>query len=199
MVDFVLILLGHALGLDHHAALLIFRANLLKQAKTEGFFPQRELRKTNTAREVCVGMAAQIEVKTLQVIFKFWFLLKRRLQTVYVGKIHCFFSILFSLFIFWEKQWNIGRGSNTESSHQPLEKVLVSNCAECYHFPAILSWDQFSRREHSLRDSKFLHNFVQENQCNWATLMKSFTDIAIDFSHSFHQSICLRLNFMRDQ
>ena len=33
IVEFVLFLLGHALGLDHHAALLIFRANLHKQAK----------------------------------------------------------------------------------------------------------------------------------------------------------------------
>ena len=57
IVDFVLNLLGHALGLDHHAALLIFCANVLKQAKTGGFFSQRELRKTDTAREVCVGMA----------------------------------------------------------------------------------------------------------------------------------------------
>ena len=32
------ILLGHFLGLDHHAALLIFRANLLKQAKTGVLF-----------------------------------------------------------------------------------------------------------------------------------------------------------------
>ena len=48
----------HALGLDHDDALLIFRSNLLKHAKTEGFFQQRELRKTYTAREVCVGMAA---------------------------------------------------------------------------------------------------------------------------------------------
>ena len=62
IVDFVLILLGHALGLDHHDALLIFRTNVLKHAKTEGFFQQRELRKTDTAREVCVGMAAQIAV-----------------------------------------------------------------------------------------------------------------------------------------
>ena len=38
IVDFSLILLGHALGLDHHNALLIFRANVLKHAKTEGFF-----------------------------------------------------------------------------------------------------------------------------------------------------------------
>ena len=58
IVDFVLIFLGHALGLDHHDALLIFLANVLKHAKTEGFFQQRELRKTYTAREVCVGMAA---------------------------------------------------------------------------------------------------------------------------------------------
>ena len=58
IVDFALILLGHALGLDHHAALVIFRPNLLKQAKTEGFFQQREIRKTDTAREVYVGMAA---------------------------------------------------------------------------------------------------------------------------------------------
>ena len=58
IVDFVLILLGHDLGLDHHAALLIFCANVLKQAKTGGFFGQRELRKTDTAREVCVGLAA---------------------------------------------------------------------------------------------------------------------------------------------
>ena len=65
MVDFVLILLGHALGLDHHAALMLFRANVLKHAKTKGFFQQRELRKPDTAREVCVGMAAQIAV-TLQ-------------------------------------------------------------------------------------------------------------------------------------
>ena len=57
IVDFVLIFLGHALGLDHHDALLIFRANVLKHAKSEGFFQQRELRKTYTAREVCVGMA----------------------------------------------------------------------------------------------------------------------------------------------
>ena len=67
IADFVLILLGHALGLDHHAALLIFRTNLLKQAKTEGFFQQRELRKTDTAREVCVGMAAQIDVNVVAV------------------------------------------------------------------------------------------------------------------------------------
>ena len=51
-------LLGHALGLDHHAALGIFRPNLLKQAKTERFFQKRELRKTDTAREACVGIAA---------------------------------------------------------------------------------------------------------------------------------------------
>ena len=62
IIDFVLILFGHALGLDHHAALLIFRAKLLKQAKNEGFFGQSKLRKTDTAREVCVGMAAQIAV-----------------------------------------------------------------------------------------------------------------------------------------
>ena len=59
IVDFVLISLGRALGLDHHAALLIFCAKVLKQAKkTGGFFRQRELRKTDTAREVCVGKAA---------------------------------------------------------------------------------------------------------------------------------------------
>ena len=58
IVDFVLIFLGHALGLDHHDAQLIFRANVLKHAKTEDFFHQRELRTTYTAREVCVGMAA---------------------------------------------------------------------------------------------------------------------------------------------
>ena len=58
IVDFVLIFLGHALGLDHHDALLSFRANVIKHAKTEGFFQQRELRKTYTAREVCVGIAA---------------------------------------------------------------------------------------------------------------------------------------------
>ena len=62
IVDFVLILLGHALGLDHHDELLIVRANMLKHAKTEGFFQQRELRKTDTPHEVCVGMAAQIAV-----------------------------------------------------------------------------------------------------------------------------------------
>ena len=46
----------HALGFDHHAALVIFFCpNLLKQAKTEGFFQQRELRKTDTARAECVG------------------------------------------------------------------------------------------------------------------------------------------------
>ena len=33
IVDFVLILLEHAFWPDHHAALLIFRANLLKKAK----------------------------------------------------------------------------------------------------------------------------------------------------------------------
>ena len=55
--------LGHALGLDHHGVLLNFRANVLKHAKTEGFFQQRELHKTDTAREVCVGMVAQIAVK----------------------------------------------------------------------------------------------------------------------------------------
>ena len=38
IVDFVLILLGQALGLDLHAALLIFCANVLKQAKNGGFF-----------------------------------------------------------------------------------------------------------------------------------------------------------------
>ena len=64
IADFALILLVHALGLDHHAALLIFRPNLLKQAKTEGFFQQHELRKTDTAREVCVGMAAPIDVRS---------------------------------------------------------------------------------------------------------------------------------------
>ena len=59
IVDFALILLVHALGLDHYAALLIFRPNLLKQAKTEGFFWQRELRKAhNTPCEVYVGVAA---------------------------------------------------------------------------------------------------------------------------------------------
>ena len=57
-LDFVLIFLRHALGLDHHDGLLIFRANVLKHAKTKGFFQQRELRKTYTAREVCGGMAA---------------------------------------------------------------------------------------------------------------------------------------------
>ena len=62
IIDFILILLGHALGLDHHYALLIFPANVLKHAKTEGFFQQRELRKTDTAREVRVGLAAQIAV-----------------------------------------------------------------------------------------------------------------------------------------
>ena len=57
--------LGHALGLDQHAALLIFHENLLNHAKTEGFFLQRELRKTDTAHKVCVGMAAQIAVPNL--------------------------------------------------------------------------------------------------------------------------------------
>ena len=74
IVYFVLILLGHALGLDHQAALLIFRANLLKQAKPEGFFQQRELRKTDTACEVCVRMAVQIVVGyfvTLHVFSRF--------------------------------------------------------------------------------------------------------------------------------
>ena len=58
IVDFVLIFLGHALGLDHHDAPLSFRANVIKHAKNEGFFQQRELRKTYTAREVWVGIAA---------------------------------------------------------------------------------------------------------------------------------------------
>ena len=62
IVDFVLIWLGHTPALDHHAVLLIFLANVLKYAKTEGFFHQRELRKTDTAHEVCVGMAAKIAV-----------------------------------------------------------------------------------------------------------------------------------------
>ena len=62
IVEFALILVVHALELDHHAALLNFRANLRKQAKTEGFFQQRKLRKIDTAREVCVGMEAQIDV-----------------------------------------------------------------------------------------------------------------------------------------
>ena len=62
IVDFALLLLVHALELDHHAALLILRPNLPKQAKTEGFFQQREVRKTDTAREVCVGIAVQIDV-----------------------------------------------------------------------------------------------------------------------------------------
>ena len=62
IVDFVLILLGHAVGLDHHAALLIFRTNVLKHAKIEGFFQQRKIRKTDTAREVCVRMAAKFAV-----------------------------------------------------------------------------------------------------------------------------------------
>ena len=53
IVDFVLILIGYALGLDHDAALQIFRANVLKHAKTEGVFQQSELRKTDTTREVC--------------------------------------------------------------------------------------------------------------------------------------------------
>ena len=60
-MDFALILLGHALGLDHDAQ-LNFCANVLKHAKTDGFFQQRELGKTDTACEVCVGMAAQIAV-----------------------------------------------------------------------------------------------------------------------------------------
>ena len=62
IVEFALILVVRALELDHHAALLIFRPNLRKQAKTEGFFQQRKLRKTDTTREVCVGMGAQIDV-----------------------------------------------------------------------------------------------------------------------------------------
>ena len=62
IVDFVLILLGHALGLDHHSALLIFLRKLTPTGKNWGYFWQRELRKTDTAREVCVGMAAQIDV-----------------------------------------------------------------------------------------------------------------------------------------
>ena len=68
LIDFAQILLGHALGLDHHALglnhhapLVIFRPNFLKQAKTEGFFQQRELGKTYTAGEV-FRMAAQIDV-----------------------------------------------------------------------------------------------------------------------------------------
>ena len=38
-------LLVHALKLrlDHHAVLVIFRPNLLKQAKSEGFFQQHKL------------------------------------------------------------------------------------------------------------------------------------------------------------
>ena len=59
------ILLVHALGLDRRAAQLVVRPNLLKQAKTEGFFQQRELRKTDTAHEVCVEMAAQINVQKI--------------------------------------------------------------------------------------------------------------------------------------
>ena len=55
-------LLGHAPGLDHSDVLLTFRANVLKHAKTEGFFQQREVQKTDTAREVCVATVAQIAV-----------------------------------------------------------------------------------------------------------------------------------------
>ena len=62
IVDFALILLVHALGLDHHTAPLIFRPNLLKQAKSEGFFKQRKIRKTHTACEGCVRLAAYIGV-----------------------------------------------------------------------------------------------------------------------------------------
>ena len=51
-----------ALGLDNHDAVVIFHPNLLKQAKTEGLLKQRELRKTDTGREVCAGVAAQIDV-----------------------------------------------------------------------------------------------------------------------------------------
>ena len=63
--DRTLILLVHALGLDHHAALWIFCPNLLKQAKTEGIFQQGELRKTDTESELCGEMAAQIDVYSL--------------------------------------------------------------------------------------------------------------------------------------
>ena len=55
-----------ALGLDNHAAVVIFHPNLLKQAKTEGLFKQRELRKTDNGREVCAGVAAQIDVYHLR-------------------------------------------------------------------------------------------------------------------------------------
>ena len=62
IVDFALNFLVHAFELDHYAAQLIFRPNLLKQVKNEGFFQQQELRKTDTTREVCVGMVAKIDV-----------------------------------------------------------------------------------------------------------------------------------------
>ena len=65
IVGFVLIFLAHALGLNHHDALLIFCANVIKHAKPEGFFQQRELRKNYTAREVWVGMAAKIDGEIL--------------------------------------------------------------------------------------------------------------------------------------
>ena len=71
-------MLGHSFGLHHYVALLIFRTNLLKQAKPEGFFQQRKLRKTDTAREVCVGMAAHIDVLWSKMsMIRFIFLFER--------------------------------------------------------------------------------------------------------------------------
>ena len=53
--------------------------------------------------------------------------------------------------------------------------VVMSNCAKSGRFPAIQSWDQFSRwnKEHSLWNSQFSVQLCSVNQWNCATLTLS--------------------------
>ena len=63
----------------------------------------------------------------------------------------------------------------------------MSNCAKFGRFPAIRSWDQFSRRskKHILRNGQFSAQIRIENQCNWATLMDFFTNFTTEFFTQF--------------
>ena len=54
--------MGTLLGLTITLHYCFFAQTYSNRKTTEGIFWQRELRKTDTAREVCVGMAAQIDV-----------------------------------------------------------------------------------------------------------------------------------------
>ena len=81
-------------------------------------------------------------------------------------------------------------------------KLVIRNYGKFGRFPAIRSWDQFSRRnkEYSFRNIPFSVQLCAENQCNWANLIAFWTNFVNTFCPTVFTSRSVRnWTLWRDQ